>query len=237
MLFPTHVCPSGLKALHLLRSRGYRVDDRPLPSRAATDQFKQEHGVATTPQVFIGGRRIGGYDDLRRYLGLSVPDGKAPTYQPVIAVFAVALVMALAAASVLTGRMVSVRALEWFVAFSMCLLALLKLQDIERFATTFLTYDLLAQRWVPYARIYPFAELAAGGLMIAGVATWLSVPIALVIGSIGAVSVVKAVYIDRREISCACAGGGTRVPLGPVSLAENLIMVAMAVWMLVTHGL
>ena len=52
------------------------------------------------------------------------------------------------------------------------------------------------------------------------------------IGGIGAVSVFKAVYLDKRELKCACVGGASNVPLGPVSLAENLMMVAMALWML-----
>ena len=97
----------------------------------------------------------------------------------------------------------------------------------------FLNYDLLARRWVPYGYIYPFAEAAAGVLMITHRAIWLSVPIALVIGGIGAVSVFKAVYVDKRELKCACIGGNTNVPLGFVSLTENVMMVAMAVWMLV----
>ena len=68
--------------------------------------------------------------------------------------------------------------------------------------------------------------------MAAGALTWLSVPVALVIGTIGAVSVFKAVYIDRRELKCACVGGGSNVPLGFVSLTENLMMIAMGVWIL-----
>jgi hypothetical protein len=32
----------------------------------------------------------------------------------------------------------------------------------------FLNYDLLAKRWVPYAYVYPWAELLAGVLMAAG---------------------------------------------------------------------
>jgi hypothetical protein len=95
----------------------------------------------------------------------------------------------------------------------------------------FLSYDLLAKRWVPYSYIYPFAEGLAGVLMVAGVLTWLSVPVALFIGTVGAVSVFKAVYIDRRELKCACVGGSSNVPLGFISLTENLMMVAMAVWM------
>jgi hypothetical protein len=49
------------------------------------------------------------------------------------------------------------------------------------------------------------------------------------------VSVFKAVYIDKRTLKCACVGGGSNVPLGFVSLTENLLMIAMAVWMLVRH--
>jgi hypothetical protein len=45
--------------------------------------------------------------------------------------------------------------------------------------------------------------------------------------------VFKAVYIDKRELKCACVGGDSNVPLGFVSLTENVMMVAMAVWMLV----
>ena len=232
MVTPEHVCPYGLKALDLLERRGFEVEDHHLTSRAETDAFKAKHDVETTPQTFIGGKRIGGYDDLRRHFGLKVKDPDATSYTPVIAVFAVAALMALAASWVVTGTPVSVRGAEWFIAFAMCLLALLKLQDVESFSSMFLNYDLLARRFVPYSYTYPFLELLAGVLMIAGVAMWLSVPVALYIGGIGAVSVFKAVYVDRREIKCACVGGSRKVPLGFVSLTENLMMLAMAIWML-----
>ena len=117
----------------------------------------------------------------------------------------------------------------------MCLLGVQKLQDIERFSTMFLNYDLLARKFVRYGYIYPFAETLAGVLMIAGALTWLAAPVALVIGAIGAVSVFKAVYIDKRELKCACVGGSSQVPLGFVSLTENVMMVCMALWMLATH--
>lgn len=231
MVMPDHTCPYGLKAKHLLTSRGYRVEDRHLVTREETDAFKAAHGVATTPQTFIGGERIGGYDDLRRFFGLRVADPKATTYRPVAALFAMTALMAMAAGYAADGTVLSIRVAEWFVAFSMCVLALLKLQNVEKFATMFLNYDLLARRWVPYASIYPFAEGLAGVLMVAGALHWLSIPIALFIGSVGAVSVAKAVYVDRRELKCACVGGDSNVPLGFVSLTENLMMIAMALWM------
>ena len=231
MVMPGHVCPYGLKAKHLLESRGFTVDDRWLTTREEVDAFKAEHDVKTTPQTFIDGSRIGGHDDLRRHLGLKVADPNATSYTPVIALFAMTALMALAASFAVEGSAFTLRAAEWFISFSMVVLALLKLQDVDKFATMFLNYDLLAKRWVPYGNIYPFAEGLAGVLMSAHILPWLSVPIALFIGGIGAVSVFKAVYIDKRDIKCACVGGSSKVPLGFVSLTENVMMVAMALWM------
>nr|WP_223181412.1 glutaredoxin [Sphingopyxis sp. LK2115] len=231
MVMPGHICPYGLKAKYLLERRGYRVDDRWLTTREETDAFKAAHGVQTTPQAFIDGVRIGGYDDLRRHFGLKVANPDATSYTPVIALFAMTALMAVAASQAAYGNAFTLRTAEWFISFSMIVLALLKLQDVDRFATMFLNYDLLARRWVPYASLYPFAEGLAGVLMTAHALPWLSIPLALFIGGIGAVSVFKAVYIDKRDIKCACVGGSSRVPLGFVSLTENLMMIAMALWM------
>ncbi len=233
MVMDKHTCPYGLKAKDLLERQGFVVDDRWLTTREQTDAFKTEHGVQTTPQTFINGARIGGYDELRGHLGKTVRDPKAVTYRPVIAVFAVTALMALATSYAVYGTVFTARSVEWFIAFSMAVLAILKLQNIEGFSTMFLNYDLLAKRWVPYSYIYPFAEAGAGILMIAGALNWISIPVALFIGTIGAVSVFKAVYIDKRELKCACVGGDSNVPLGFVSLTENVMMVAMAIWMLV----
>ena len=231
MVMDKHVCPYGLKSKYLLQRQGYEVDDRWLTTREQTDAFKAEYGVRTTPQTFINGERIGGNDDLRRHFGKAVKDPDAVSYVPVMALFAMAALMAGAISWLTMGTVLSVMAAETFIAVAMCLLAVPKLQDIESFATMFLGYDLLARRWLPYAYIYPFAEGLAGVLMLARAWDWVSIPVALFIGSIGAVSVFYAVYVQKRDIKCACVGGSSRVPLGFVSLTENVMMVAMAVWM------
>ncbi len=232
MVMPDHVCPYGIKAKWLLEREGYTVEDHHLTTRAQTDAFKAEHGVETTPQVFIDGQRVGGYTDLRAFVGKPLPGKDATSYTPVIAVFAAAGALALAASQYAFGSPFTVRAGEWFIAFAMVILAMLKLQDVEKFSSMFLGYDLLGRRWVPYAYLYPFLEFGAGVLMAAGALDWLSIPVALTIGGIGAASVFYAVYIQKREIKCACVGGSSNVPLGFVSLTENLAMIAMAVWML-----
>lgn len=231
MVMPSHTCPYGIKVKDLLKRSGYEVEDHHLTTREETDAFKAEHGVKTTPQVFIEGNRTGGHDDTRRFLGKRVIDLKATTYRPVIVLFAMTALTAMAASYAVSDNPFTLRAAEWFIAFSMVVLSLLKLQNVESFATMFLNYDMLAKRWVPYSYIYPYAEGFAGVLMVAGALTWLSVPIALFIGTVGAISVFKAVYIDKRELKCACVGGSSNVPLGFVSLTENFMMIAMALWM------
>jgi hypothetical protein len=54
-----------------------------------------------------------------------------------------------------------------------------------------------------------------------------AIPVALFPGVIGAVSVRKAVHIDKRELRCTCIGGDTNGPLGFVSLTGNSTMLAM----------
>lgn len=234
MVMPKHLCPYGLKAKDLLQRQGYIVEDNWLISREQVDAFKAEYNVHTTPQTFINGERIGGYDDLRHYFGKKVHDPKGTSYRPIIVLFIITALIACATSYAFFRSVFTIRALGWFISFSMTVLALLKLQNVEKFSTMFLNYDLLARHWVPYSYIYPFAEALAGILMIAGTLSWIAIPVALTIGTIGATSVYKAVYIDKRELKCACVGGDSNVPLGFISLTENLMMIgmALAMWMM-----
>jgi glutaredoxin/uncharacterized membrane protein YphA (DoxX/SURF4 family) len=226
-----HMCPFGLKTVDLLKRKGFKVDDHTLTSRDEIDAFKAQENVDTTPQVYIGEERIGGYEELRKHLGMSVPNAKETTYRPVIAIFATALLIGFAISWAAHGTLFTARMPEYAFATAMVLLGLQKLQDVESFSSMFLNYDLLAQRYVPYSYVYPFAETLAGLLMLAGTLIWLSAPLALFVGTVGAVSVFKAVYIEKRELKCACVGGNSNVPLGFVSLTENLVMIAMGLWM------
>ena len=68
MVLPDHVCPFGIRAKAMLEAAGFTVDDRLLRSREEVEAFKAEHGVATTPLIFIDGEPVGGSDDLQRFL-------------------------------------------------------------------------------------------------------------------------------------------------------------------------
>jgi glutaredoxin len=57
MVLPDHTCPYGVAAKERLEGEGYEVDE-----------FKGRHDVETTPQVFIDGKRVGGFEHLERHL-------------------------------------------------------------------------------------------------------------------------------------------------------------------------
>lgn len=227
-----HICPFGIKSLDLLKRKGFKVEDHHLTTRGETDKFKEEHGVKTTPQTFIDGKRIGGYDDLLEYFGKAKKDKNKKTYTPIIAVFSVTFGLAFATSWLLTQSLQPLIIFESFIAISMSVLAILKLRDLDSFTNQFITYDLLGMKVVRYAYVYPFVEAIAGLGMLAKFGLVVVSPLAFFIGSIGAISVIKAVYIDKRDLKCACVGGNSNVPLGFISLTENLMMMFMGVWML-----
>ncbi len=237
MAMPGHLCPFGLKSKSLLERKGYEVNDNLLTTREEVDAFKAAHEVKTTPIAFIDGTKIGGYTDLKKHFGYRVLGEDDTTYRPIVAIFGSTALMALALTLNLYDGLSAVAFLMWFFAMSMVVLAIQKLQDVGGFVNGFLGYDLLARRYVPYGYAYPFLELYAGVGMMALIGTvsaliWLVAPVGILIGTIGAVSVIKAVYIEKRDLKCACVGGGSNVPLGAISLSENLIMAGMGVWML-----
>lgn len=232
MVTDKHICPYGIKSLDLLKRQGFEVEDNHLKNRNETDFFKKKHEVKTTPQTFIDDKRIGGYDDLLEYFGKEKKDKNKKTYAPINAVFAVTFGLALAVCWLMNKEIIPLQLLELFVAISMSVLAILKLRDLDSFSNQFITYDLLGRRVVRYAYVYPFIEAAAGIFMVAKVGLLIVSPLAFFIGTVGAISVFKAVYIDKRDLKCACVGGDSNVPLGFISLTENLMMIFMGVWMI-----
>jgi glutaredoxin len=226
MDLPDHACPWGLRALQLLQEQHVPFEDHPLRSEAEVAAFKAAHAVATTPQLFAGVERIGGYTDLAARLGVR-PESGDVSYIPVLAVFGTAALMTLALAAGLGG----------FMGIALCLLAMLKLMDVQAFAASFRKYDLLSQRWKAWGGLYPGVELLVGlGILlqpeVAGAGRLIGAT-ALLLGAMGMVSVGKAVFVDKLALNCACVGGNAKVPLGVVSFAENLLMALMGAVMLV----
>ena len=68
MVLPDNICPFGLRAKGMLDEAGFDVEEHILSTREEVDAFKAEHGLSTTPCVWIDGEKIGGAQELQRHL-------------------------------------------------------------------------------------------------------------------------------------------------------------------------
>jgi hypothetical protein len=146
-------------------------------------------------------------------------------YLPILAVFGTAALISIVTALGLRG----------FMGFALCILATLKLMDIREFAASFRKYDLITQRLRIYGTIYPCLELAIGLGFLASSGFQITGWGALLVGVSGVASVLKAVYIDRKSLHCACLGGNSKTPLGLISLLENTMMAGMGLMLIFNY--
>lgn len=221
-LYRKQQCGWADKAEALLDDKGIDYEVHKFASKDEEEAFKEEHGVGTTPQVYIDHERIGGYTELADHFDEPVDENEGSSYQRVIAIFASTALMTWA----LSGTIMM------FMGLSLSVLAILKLMDVSGFVEGFRKYDLVTQQVPTYGRIYPFLELIIGlGFLSLAYPTLIGL-LALLVGAAGGISVIKAVYIDKTDLNCACVGGNSNVPLGAISFTENAMMVLMGLWLL-----
>lgn len=114
----------------------------------------------------------------------------------------------------------------FFVVF-----AIFKLLDLRGFVGSYIGYDLIAKRSTAYAYLYPFIELGLGIAYLsnapAGV-NWVTLVI-MIIGALG----VGRQLLRGSKIKCACLGTFIKLPLTTVSLTEDLLMAAMAFYVII----
>jgi hypothetical protein len=150
-------------------------------------------------------------------------------YQPILVIAGAAaagsLMMAFAHGAI------GVHAMQSFMGLFLLPLAILKLFDIQGFAAAFARYDIVAEAWPAYGRIYPLAELALALLFLSGLFPVATNIAAVLIGAVGTVGIVRALGRDE-PVRCACVGSTLDVPLGTVSVAENAGMAVMSAAML-----
>ena len=212
-------CPWGIKAIELLKKRGISYEDHLLLNPEEINAFKKQYSVKTTPQIFSGEINIGGYTELAAKLDEKVSNNNE-SYVPVIAVFGTTFLMALACKN---------NIIQQFMGFSICALAMLKIMDISSFASSFAKYDLVTQHWRVWGKLYPGVELLVGLGFLLNPPPVLVGWVALILGIQGMFSIIKAVYIEKLSLNCACIGGNTKTPLGIVSVSEYAIQSLMGI--------
>ena len=152
------------------------------------------------------------------------------TYKPLILVFAYILLVALAV-ELLHGEFVLHRFMPHFMACFFLVFSFFKMLDLSGFASSYAMYDMLAKKLPTYGYIYPFIELSLGILYLLGYKPMLVNSITLIVMGFSSIGVILAVS-NKQKIRCACLGTGFNLPMTAVTIIEDLLMVAMAAWML-----
>lgn len=153
------------------------------------------------------------------------------TYKPLLIVFTYILLVT-AAIEITNGSFVLHRWMPHFMAGFFLIFSFFKLLDIRGFASSYAMYDLLAKRLPVYGFIYPFIEL---GLGLAYVLNWqpfytnLATFVVMTFSSVGVILAV----LNQQKIRCACLGAVFNLPMSTVTIIEDVLMAAMALWMLI----
>ncbi len=108
---------------------------------------------------------------------------------------------------------------------------LFKLYDLKGFAHGFSTYDIVAKKWFGFGYVYPFIEIGLGVMYLAGFMFFFQNLAALLLAGLGIYSAYMAIK-NKEEIQCVCLGTAFNLPMTNVTLIENGVMFAMALFMI-----
>jgi hypothetical protein len=156
------------------------------------------------------------------------------SYYPIFLLFGF-LVLGTGLLEVQAGAFEWPRAMARFMGGFFLAFAFFKLLDVRAFADAYAGYDVIAGRWRAYGYAYPFIELLLGAAYLSGFLPMVTNAVTLVVMSVGTIGVVRTL-LARRRIRCACLGAVFNLPMSYVTLAEDVLMAAMAAVMLVSGG-
>ena len=154
------------------------------------------------------------------------------TYQPLLLIF-LFIVMTTVIASFRDGQFDTMLWMRNFMAGFFIVFSFFKFLDLKAFASSYAMYDLLAKRVKVYGFVYPFVELALGIAFLTNFEPQITYTTTIIVMGFSSLGVIQSV-LDKKKIRCACLGAFFKLPMSTVTIIEDLLMVAMAVFMLVT---
>jgi cation transport ATPase len=123
------------------------------------------------------------------------------------------------------------RWMQNFMAAFFLVFSFFKLLDINGFADSYATYDILAKRWRVWGFVYPFVELALGVAYLTGVNPLLTNGVTFLVMGVSIVGVLQSV-LSKRKIRCACLGAVFNLPMSTITIVEDALMILMSAVML-----
>jgi copper chaperone CopZ len=108
-----------------------------------------------------------------------------------------------------------------------------KLMNLKGFAEGYSSYDVVAKKVSVYGYIYPFIELALGIAFLINFDPLITNMATLIVMSVSTIGVVQSL-MNKSPFQCACLGTIIKLPLSKLTLFEDVLMVAMSGFTLVT---
>jgi copper chaperone CopZ len=121
--------------------------------------------------------------------------------------------------------------MNYFMAGFFLVFSFFKFLDLKGFASSYMMYDLLAMKVPAYGFVYPFIELFLGIAYATGIFHLYINWVTLLVMGFSSIGVIRSVMSDQK-IRCACLGAVFNLPMSTVTIVEDLLMVAMAAYML-----
>ena len=154
------------------------------------------------------------------------------TYKPILLIFG--YIFGVTILTELVSRtLIWTRWMEHFMAGFFLVFSFFKLLNLQGFADSYSTYDIVARKWNAWGYMYAFIELALGVAFITGLNPILTNAVTFVIMTVSIVGVLQSV-LNKRKIKCACLGTVFNLPMSTVTIIEDALMIAMSGIMLVT---
>ncbi|MES2373879.1 MAG: cation transporter [Bacteroidota bacterium] len=124
------------------------------------------------------------------------------------------------------------RSMNHFMAGFFLVFSFFKILDLDGFADSYSTYDIVAKRWRGWGYMYGFIELALGLAYLTEFQPLITNIVTLTVMTISIIGVLQSV-LNKRKIKCACLGAVFNLPMSTITIIEDGLMIGMSVWMLV----
>ena len=121
-----------------------------------------------------------------------------------------------------------------FMAGFFLVFSFFKLLNLKGFADSYAMYDLLARKVPAYGFIYPFIELGLGIAFLTAFNPVFTNWATVIVMGFSSIGVIQSV-LNKKKIQCACLGAVFDLPMSTVTIIEDLLMVAMAAYMIAIH--
>lgn len=122
--------------------------------------------------------------------------------------------------------------MENFMAAFFLVFSFFKILDLNGFADSYATYDVIAKKWRPWGFVYAFIELALGVAFLLRLNPLLTNGVTFVVMGISIIGVLQSV-LNKKKIQCACLGAIFKLPMSTITIIEDALMIIMSAAMII----